>query len=346
MRYGPALAIVIAAAFMMSAVPFMASSSSDADPDPPSSYVDPNDKLNLCGYITGYDTTSSSAPKAYLFVVHKETESGSVVYYYTNVNDDPKDGSLIGGPVDSNGMFSIVIPRINTTAEYYIWFDMYSIRTVPWTDAEKSTIVPDSTWPAGVTGTYTAYKIPHEYLWSDTTEYPSYDKDHPTDNRNWITDDDRTKPGLISLQRSMGEISGHVSIMVRGSQNNLEDVRVELFSDGKQVAYTSTDSRGNYTLEVPTGSYELTFTRGNYHHEAVPVEVIEGKNTIPEVTMELRMDDSYFGYDLVHFLMFIGAGMCILIIIISIGFQYKRMKGHKAGREWILDDMSEQDDDE
>ena len=44
--------------------------------------------------------------------------------------------------------------------------------------------------------------------------------------------------------------------------------------------------------------------------------------------------------------MFIGAGICVLIIILSIGFQYKRMKGHKAGREWILDDMPEQDDDE
>ena len=143
----------------------------------------------------------------------------------------------------------------------------------------------------------------------------------------------------------MGEISGHVSIMVRGSQSNLEDVRVELFSDGKQVAYTNTDSKGNFSLEVPTGSYELTFNRGNYRHDPVPVEVIEGKNTIPEVTMELEMDNSYFGYDLVHFLMFIGAGICVLIIILSIGFQYKRMKMNRSGREWILDDMPEDDDE-
>ncbi|MBO7409958.1 MAG: carboxypeptidase regulatory-like domain-containing protein [Candidatus Methanomethylophilaceae archaeon] len=345
MRFASALAIAVAAIFMISAVPFVASSESYADPDPPSSYVDPDDKLNLCGYITGYDTTSSSAPKAYLFVVHKETESGTDVYYYTNVNDDPQDGSLIGESVDSNGMFSIVIPRINTTAEYYIWFDMYSIRTVPWTNAEKRTIVPDASWPSGVTGVYTAYKIPHEELWTNTTQYPSYDKEHPDDNRIWITDDDPSKTGLISLQRSMGEISGHVSIMVRGSQSNLEDVRVELFSDGKQVAYTNTDSKGNFSLEVPTGSYELTFNRGNYRHDPVPVEVIEGKNTIPEVTMELEMDNSYFGYDLVHFLMFIGAGICVLIIILSIGFQYKRMKMNRSGREWILDDMPEDDDE-
>ena len=158
MRYAPALAVAIAAIFLVTAVPFVANDS-DAD----TTYVDPTSKLNLCGYITGYDSTAV-APNAYMFVVHKEIVSGSEVYYYTNVNSDPMDGTPIKATVDSNNRFSIVIPRINTTAEYYICFDMYSIKTVPWTNAEKRTIVPDSTLPTGVTATYTAFKIPHDTM--------------------------------------------------------------------------------------------------------------------------------------------------------------------------------------
>ena len=340
MRYAPALAVAIAAIFLVTAVPFVANDS-DAD----TTYVDPTSKLNLCGYITGYDSTAV-APNAYMFVVHKEIVSGSEVYYYTNVNSDPMDGTPIKATVDSNNRFSIVIPRINTTADYYICFDMYSIKTVPWTNAEKRTIVPDSTLPTGVTATYTAFKIPHDTMWTDTTEYPSYDETNPSAHRIWITDSSRTDPGLISLERSMGEIVGHVSTTIRGNLNDLVNVRVELYSkDGGQVAYTNTDDDGNYNLNVPTGNYELRFYRGNYNHAPVPIEVIEGSNSVPEVTMELEKDTSYFGYDLVHFMMFIGAGICIIIVLLSIGFQYKRMKGKKAGREWILDDMSEEEED-
>ena len=98
------------------------------------------------------------------------------------------------------------------------------------------------------------------------------------------------------------------------------------------------------TLKVATGSYTITYNRGNYTHEPVEIEVIEGTNKAPEVTMELEMDTSYFGYDLVHFMMFVGAGICVLIVMISIGFQYKRMKKNKSGKEWILDDLPEKEE--
>ena len=344
MRYGPALAIAVVAVFLISAIPFAAEDSDAVNPyaDP---YVDFNHLIQRRGCVTGFDTSTDS-PKAYLFVV---IEDGGV-FKYINFNESETDTSPVTASVGSDNTFTFIVPTITaTSAEYYIWFDLYSIKNVPWMpsalDNGVETIEPEHpSWPDSVKRVYpSAYKIPHANNW-DT--YPSYDPDHPSQNEYWITDKTPKEPGVITLQRSMGTVTGHVSYNIRGGLSNLEDVRVEIYSNGSQIQYTDTDSRGNYTFEVPTGSYELTFTRGNYHHEAVPVEVVEGKNAVPEVTMELQMDDSYFGYDLVHFLMFIGAGMCILIIIISIGFQYKRMKGHKSGREWILDDMPEQDDDE
>ena len=68
MRYVPALAFAVTALFLMAAVPFIAN-----DADAVSTYVDPDDQLNLCGYITGYDS-SAVAPIAYMFVVHKEID--------------------------------------------------------------------------------------------------------------------------------------------------------------------------------------------------------------------------------------------------------------------------------
>ena len=213
---------------------------------------------------------------------------------------------------------------------------MYSIKTVPWIggDDSKKTIIPEHpSWPDSVSSSYVAYKIPRS-LWDIS------------DPDVWITDKNLTDTGLISLQRSEGEISGHVSTVIRGDPNDLADVRVELINTfGKQVAYTNTDSKGNYSMTVPTGSYELRFYRGNYSHEPVLIEVNEGTNNVPEVTMELEKDTSYFGYDLEHFLMFIGAGICVVIVIMSIVYQYKRMKGKKTGKEWILDDMPGEEED-
>ena len=345
MRYASALAIAVAAIFMMSALPFVANSVSDAADPTPDIYVDTSSNLAISGYISGYDT-SSTTPRAYLFVVHKEIVDGKDVYQYTNLNPLQTDNPLISAQVDANNKFSVLIPRIiNSDVEYYLSFGMYSIKSLPWTeDDEGVTIVPDDTCPSK-TGSYYAYKIPHSDPWSDTTKYPTYNESSPDTTQVWITSSTNTGKGLISIDRAMGTVTGHVSIVVRGSQSNLEDVRVELYSEGKQVAYTNTDSHGDYSLEVSTGTYELKFSRGNYTHAPVPVEVKEGINNVPEVTMELEMDNSYFGYDLVHFLMFIGAGICVLIIILSIGFQYKRMKMNKSGREWILDDMPEEDDD-
>jgi hypothetical protein len=343
MRYGPALAIAVVAIFLISAVPFVANDSEASNPyaDP---YVDFDHKIQLRGCVTGFDISSES-PKAYLFVV---IEDGGV-FKYINYNESDTDTSPVTAPIASDNTFTFIVPTITAvTAEYYIWFDLYSIKNVPWkvSDIENGveSIEPEHpSWPDSIKRVYpSAYKIPHANAW-DT--YPSYDPDHPSQNEFWITDKTPTESGVITLQRSMGTVTGHVSNTVRGDLNDLADVRVEIFSNGRQILYTDTDSKGNYTFDVPTGSYELTFNRGNYHHSAINIEVVEGDNKAPEVTMELEMDNSYFGYDLVHFLMFIGAGICVLIIILSIGFQYKRMKMNRSGREWILDDMPEEDDD-
>ena len=340
MRYGPALAVIIAALTLAAVFPMAVSSDSDAA----STYYG-EDKINICGYVTGYDSTMA-APNIYVFIVHKEIESEKELYKYTNLDDDPNETPLISATIDSNNKFSVVVPKINNTiADYYFCFDIYSIKNLPWY-TEKHTIIPDSTLPSSMEGKdYLAYKIPRpESGWASVTPCNPYNLNPSTEY--WMTADDPTDPWVIGLSRSMGKVTGHVSNIVRGEPTDLGGVLVEFFnSDGKRAAYTTTDKDGDYEVEVPTGDYNVEFYRGNFRHETIQVNVIEGNNRATEVTMEYEMENVYFGYDLTHFLMFVGAGICIFLIITSLGFQYRRIKKNKSGNEWILDDMPEEKDE-
>lgn len=347
MRYGPALAVIVAALALVAAVPMMASSDSYAE-----DYVSPDDTLDIgvSGYITNYTPAEGVTLRAYIFVVIEIADS----YYYVNLNPTEEGTALVSATVDANNKFTLVVPRItNTNAEYFICFDYYSIETVPWIPGEDdiqeirpahSTDITEHYWPATVTRTYKAIKLPHTEPWSDTTAYPSYDETHPADTEYWITAKDPASNGLIGLERSMGTVKGHVVNLIRGENNDLADVLVEFFNNGDRVKSTTTDSGGDFEVNLPTGTYTVKFYKGNYHHEPITIDVTDSTYQMDDVVMELEMDTPFFGYDLVHFMMFIGAGLCITIIIISIAYQWRRIKQNKSGKDWILDDMPEEEE--
>ena len=96
--------------------------------------------------------------------------------------------------------------------------------------------------------------------------------------------------------------------------------------------------------KLPTGDYKVTVSRGNYTCEPIFITVRDGAETeCGETTMTLTVHNDYFGYDLAHFLTIIGGAVCAAIILISIAFQWRRIKRNKSGKDWILDDQQEID---
>ncbi len=338
MRYVAVLASILAVLTVMSAVPYVVSDTSEAlDPD---DYVSPTETVVFNGLVGGYDTTESSVvPKVFIFVVVFDAVD---TYYYVNVND----GKMLSTDIvqkynedlkEMQYVFSIEVPQIiDPAAEYYICvFNNYKIDSVPATiKTQPETVTPDDTsWGTTKVGDYKAYMIKHDTPWTADQEVDLSQVGTETGYK-------------IGLTRAEGTITRHVNGMIGTKTSDLGDVLVRFFRNDDNIRSVRTDSNGNYSATLPTGDYEVRFSRGNYTSEPVNVTVNEGNsNVAPDVTMTLKVENDFFGQDLSHFLTIVGGVVCGLIILISIAFQWRRIKQKKSGKDWILDDMEEMDEE-
>lgn len=333
MRYVAALATILAVLTVFSAVPLAVCDSSDANPE---DYISETDKLILEGKAVGAET-STVRPVIYVFVVYYDV--GEDKYLYINANEGKMLSCEVSTTEDADGYnFSISVPKISIIgADYYICaFNNFRIEGVPNTLAgEPELIEPDpAEWGTAIVPSYNAYKVIQSTTnyWKDMadgTEVPLTEYSH-----------------VIYLKSATGTLSGHVSGIIGSTTSNLNDVLVQFYRGDNYVDSTRTDSSGNYTIELPTGEYTVKFSRGNYDCEPVKATVNEGTNTVPDVTMTLKVSNEFFGYDLSHFLTIIGGAVCTIIILISIAFQWRRIKRKKSGKDWILDDLEEIDEKE
>lgn len=316
----------------------MFSDSSDA-----TSYVG-DDMITICGYAE-YDAALDITPEIMVFVVYTTTEGK----FYVNVND----GKLISAPVkgtddeeSTHYFFSIQnVPLITSpAAEYYICaFNNFKINSISsFIEAERVTIHPDEeSWGTIVAVDWDAWMIKHD-AWSGASAGATV----------WVTgqyiEPTEEDPGYLSgdhitMKTAIGAVKGHVDGIIGNKTDNLNDVLVQFMRNGSVVASTRTNSDGDYSLTVPTGYYTVKFSRGNYECDPIPFTVTEGTNTVPSASMTMTVSNDYFGYDLAHFLTIMGGVVCAAIILISIAFQWRRIKRNKSGKDWILDDQQEID---
>ena len=340
MKYGAILTAVAAMFMLLAALPVAVSDDSYSDAvvvEP--THVDTEKTLTFKGYAK-FDTSVGVQPDLIIFVVFQDPATDE--YRYENVNKGSLIRTTVSGDSSAdatkNYYFEITnIPLINvTTADYYISaFNSFSIDgTSDSIEYTGKTIVPDpDTWVDVSAGSWTAYKI-NRSVWNP------YDPDNTS---IFITDE---PPSLnrIHLGSAQGSLSGHVEGVIGNNTNNLNDVLVQIYQNDTFITDTRTNSHGDYSVTLPTGVYRITFSRGNYESDPITVTVSEGTNTAPNVTMTLSVQNNFLGFDLAHFLTIIGGIVCAFIIIISIIFQYRRIKKNQTGTDWILDDM--EDDEE
>ena len=346
MRYVAVLASVLAVLTLFSAIPVAVCDSSEATPFVPSDYVGTED-VTLYGMVGGYNPDDTSFPQVYVFVVYTDlTDPENPKYLYLNVN---KNQMLTANVVpqynettkETEYVFSIDVPQIiSNEVEYYIYvFNNYKIDSVPPTIKPQGvTITPEEGWtdPTSV-GDYKAYMIKHDDPWADWDTETQFDlSKYGTETGYKIA---LTKIG------AEGTVRGHVSGLIGSNSSDLNDVLVRFYKNNEFVRDTTTDRNGNYSVTLPTGDYTVTFSRGNYSCEPIDVKVIEGSTTAKEVTMTLKVENDFFGQDLSHFLTIVGGVVCGLIILISIAYQWRRIKQKKSGKDWILDDMEEMDEE-
>lgn len=305
-----------------------------------------DDTISICGYAK-YDVNTDVVPEIIVFVVY--TDSTGTNYYPDAKGDGLLMRSTITGIVSAdeskNYYFEVTdVPLIDSGAKYYICaFNNFRISTVSSMIVadSRTTIVPDESWGTVVAQSWEAWEIDSS-VWSGAA---ADDKVFVTGEYNESTQ--QMSGDLISLERATGAVTGHVDGSIAGNVNKLSDVLVQFIRDGSTVAETRTDNSGNYSIAaVPTGYYKVHFSRGNYECDPVTVTVNEGTNTVSSVTMTLKVSTDFFGYDLAHFLTIMGGAACAIIIVISIGYQWRRIKQKKSGKDWILDDMTEMDKDD
>ncbi len=331
---------VIVTLLLCAAIPVFSSDGSDA-----STYTS-DDTITISGYAK-YDTNTDVVPEIIVFIVY--TDATGTKYY----EDAKGNGLLMTGTISGNTstdesknyFFTIPeVPLITGTAHYYICaFNNFRIGTVSsMIDPEsKTTIVPDESWGKVVPGEWDAWKV-DDSVWSGVTAGTEVFVTGGYDEEN-----EKMSGDLLSLERATGTVTGHVDGSIAGNIDGLGDVLVQFVRDGTVVAEARSNSSGDYTAtNVPTGYYTVEFSRGNYSCEPTTVTVNEGINTVTTATMTLKVNTDFFGYDLAHFLTILGGAACGLIIIISIAYQWRRIKQKKSGKDWILDDMEEIEKDE
>ncbi len=308
-----------------------------------------SDKISICGYAK-YDTNTDVAPQIFVFVGYEDPVDEDVKYIDAKGNGTMMK-AVISGVVSTtdeslNYYFEVTnVPLIDktTSAHYYVCvFYNFRICTVSsMIDPDSETeIVPDDTWETTAKN-WEAWQV-EDSVWNTAAANDEVFITGKYDEVNKQMSGD-----LISLERATGTVTGHVNGSIAGKIDGLDGVLVQFSRSGTVVTETRTDDNGNYTATyVPTGDYTVTFSRGNYTCDPVTVTVNEGTNTVETATMTLKINTDFFGYDLAHFLAILGGAACVIIIVISIVYQWRRIKRKKSGKEWILDDMEEIDEDE
>ncbi len=305
------------------------------------------DTINICGYAK-YDINTDVAPEIIVFIVY--TDATDTKYY----EDTKGEGLLMTGTVSAevsttdeskNYYFEVTdVPLITGSAHYYVCaFNNFRISTVSSMidPTSKATIIPDESWGKVVPGEWEAWEV-NDSVWSGAVDGDDVFITGEYDDVNKQMSGD-----LISLERATGTVTGHVDSSIAGKINGLDGVLVRFIRNSTTVAEAWTNGEGDYTAtNVPTGYYTVEFSRGNYTCEPTTVTVNEGINTVSDATMTLTVDNEFFGYDLAHFLTILGGAACAIIIFISIAYQWRRIKQKKSGKDWILDDMEEFDEED
>ena len=340
MRYVAVLASAVALFMLVAALPMQFSDDSDA-----TTYVDPTETITFAGYAM-FSGSNDVLPQIFVFVVIYDTTEDC--YYYENVADNTILRGTVAGDTGSNKtsyFFSVEVPLITSPqAEYYICaFNNYKIGTVSsLIEDSTQTISPDpDNWePTVVTYDYDAVMIKR-------TTWATADPDEPiyiTGGYNEL--DDTVSMDRISLIGSRGTITGHVNGIVGNSTTDLNDVLVQFYSGDRLVDSARTDSHGDYEAQLPTGDYTVKFSRGNYECEPISITVTEGTHVAPSVSMTMTVDNSFLGFDIAHFMTILGGIVCAVLIVMSVAFQIRRIKHNKSGKDWILDDMDDGEEEE
>lgn len=340
MKCAKTAAFVLTVLMVISCLPIAFSQDSSAVSTNPDDFVY-DDTIHLKGFAHFEDASSSGLPTIYVFVVYYDVIND--VHKYVNVNNGKlMSAEVMYNPANQNDpknyLFDVEVPLIKEpSANYYVCaFNGYEIGAV--SDKLSNTteeIVADGSWPANVKTKFNACEI-------DRT---AWDTVSPNGDA-WITGNTTNDLDCIFLSSARGTVRGHVIGEIAGNTNDLNNVAVEFYNKYDDLINTArTDKNGYFSTSLPTGDYTVKFSRGNYVCDPVEISVVEGTNDIGEFKMTISVDKQFFGYDLTHFLMLTGGGVCFVIIVIAIAYQFNRIKGKKPAREWIYNDMDNPDEE-
>lgn len=342
--------VMVCALMLVMAVPL--SSCSDADesndefrtlPD----YLDGDKRITLSGYAVFESENVSATPQILVFIMHYN----GVSWEYVNVRTDDKlmSGDVsysLTGSESNRYRFSVEVPLIDKTKtgvnyaicafnSYRIWTVSSQFGELPVEVSPMAGATDDGGWDGVTEQTFNVFALDRS-VWTDEGVHDG--------SEVMVTGKDTSaleNANKISLKRATGIVTGHVNGIISNSTNPLSDVLVTFSNQTGTVTTTRTDDDGDYTINIPTGTYTVSFSRGNYVCDDVTVTVYEMGVATANANMRIELHNDYFGFDLSHFLMIVGGVVCVLIIIISSIYQYNRIKKGFRPPEWIIDDMND-----
>ena len=338
------LAVAVVVLFLLVAVaPMAASEDSEAESDVPRPY--PENPTKFCKFngIVKHFGDYLPADKLHVIIVAAYYDTADQRYYFT---DKPgvdmvlsKEEVLAG---DSPFNFSIDMPKITDgNFKYFLCvengyriagvsdkLDGTPVKVHPYPYMIKSPDT-DPPWGSIKMPTYTAFMIRQQT--SSTAFIPdTFD----------ITGNTADSFNVISLAPAKVTVSGSVMSGKFALVNaNVDFCRI---STPDVVEYTAiTDKNGYYYIEdVNTGTYIVKVYTNGYTAENQVVDVLDGELNV--VNIEMKQNDSgYFGYDLPHFLLIMGGIIGVILIVVSLFFQYWVV--NKKHNNWVYNDMEDED---
>ncbi|HIE29143.1 TPA: carboxypeptidase regulatory-like domain-containing protein [Candidatus Poribacteria bacterium] len=95
---------------------------------------------------------------------------------------------------------------------------------------------------------------------------------------------DKESKSPVTSTPDVATLTGKVTL--EGADEH-DGVNVSLFSDERFIAESKTDADGNYSIGLKkTGRYTLKFTKDNFVTVTKEIDIVEGENAGPEVTLE------------------------------------------------------------
>ena len=169
----------------------------------------------------------------------------------------------------------------------------------------------------------------------------------PTDSTFKITG----KNGVLD---KIGAIhaTGTFSAITHTDNYRLANAEVRLLREGEtdieKYAFSGTsDSNGVCTIKsVSTGVYTVVTLLENYDQaKSIQVNIVKDETALVEIDMDINMkDNTYWGFDLPHFLMLCSGVIVVVVIAVSVILQRRAIKG--KGGDWFINDVKEEDDDD